>query len=285
MTTDEALDGAPGLAGPNGLGMMDRLGGGSHHFHADREAAAELEALAAGVSAAVRNAHAFKASVVRAAAGAGVRQFLDLGCGIPRQPYVHQIAREYEPGALAVSVEQDPVAYGWACDYLEVDERTVLVDAPYLSADAFDHPAVAGSLDTAEPVCVLLVSAPHTAPLSEFGFANLVWAVVGRLGPGSVLAVSQWAVDEPRLRWAVNGFMGERTQGRWGATRSSAQIADVLSRYPMPSCSPGPVSAWLAPGPAPARALPAGTPPGLVEFGGVIELGDACRFQVPGGAP
>ncbi|MFF2618805.1 SAM-dependent methyltransferase [Kitasatospora sp. NPDC058046] len=285
MSIDDDSVEVPGGEVANGPGLVNRLGGGDRHFHADREVAAELEAFAGGVAGAVRNAHAFKTAVVRSAAAAGVRQFLDLGCGIPREPYVYQVAREYDAGALVVSVEQDPSAFGWACDYLEWDERTVMVNAPYLTAGVLDHPVVAGSLDTAEPVGVLLVSASHTAPLGEFGFANLIWSLVRRLCPGSLLAVSQWAADDDLLRWAVNGFMAERTQGRWGSARSSKEIAAVLSRYPMPSCPPGPVGAWLSPGPVPARVLPVATP-ALVEFGGVIEIGGGTAFpsRLPGGA-
>ncbi|MFE7528603.1 SAM-dependent methyltransferase [Kitasatospora sp. NPDC057542] len=257
---------------PNGLMMVDHLAGQEMNRRVDEELAAELSTLVAGLTTAVRGADAFKAGAVRGALRMGIRQIIDLGCGIPRRPHVYQNAHYLDPSALVVTVENDRWAVAHARTKLDVNHLTPVITAPYLTADILDHPVLHDRITWQQPVCVLLVSSPHTAILRDL--AALVAAIVSRLPQGSMIAVSQWVINDDRTRWAVNGLLAERTQGWWGQVRSSAEIAAALSPHPLLGPTPGPVAGIARPARGRRPALGGGQLAEVVEFGGIIHLGD-----------
>jgi hypothetical protein len=89
--------------------MYDHLLGGKDNFAADREAAAKLVALVPDAQKIARDNRQFLVRSVRFLAQAGIRQFIDLGTGIPTSPNVHEVARQIAPGARVVYVDHDPV--------------------------------------------------------------------------------------------------------------------------------------------------------------------------------
>ncbi|MGA5819964.1 SAM-dependent methyltransferase [Kitasatospora sp. NPDC094028] len=252
---------------PNGLRMVDHLAGGGNDFAADRQLAEEVEAIVSGVGDAARSAHAFKEAVVRGAIGMGVRQFVDLGTGIPRRPYPYEIAQYLDPDALVVSVEDDLAGWTYVKTLLDDNDLTPVFRARFLTPDVLDHPVLTRHLNPIRPVCVLMVSSAHTAPLADL--ADLLGQLVDRLPAGSLLAFSQWAIDCDELRWSVNGLMAERTQSLWGLARSSTEIAEALAPHPLLG-PPSPIASRADP-----RVLTGtgGHRPGLIEFGGVIHIG------------
>ncbi|MFJ1936793.1 SAM-dependent methyltransferase [Kitasatospora sp. NPDC088160] len=256
---------------PNGLQMVNHLAGQEINRQVDEVLAADLARLVGGLGAAVHAAGEFKTGVVRRAVRMGVRQIIDLGCGIPRLPHIYQRAHDLDPSALVVSVETDVWAVAHARAELDATHLTPVITAPYLTADILDHPVLHDRVDWRHPVCVLLVSSPHTAALRDL--AGLVAAIVSRLPQGSLLAVSQWAIDDDMTRWAVNGLLAERTRGWWGQVRSSAEIVAALTPHPLLGPPPGPVArrAWSAKRQHPAPG--GGQLAKVVEFGGIIHLG------------
>jgi SAM-dependent methyltransferase len=165
--------------------------GGKDNFPADREAAEEV---AEALPTIKRSARANRAFMVRAvrylAAEAGIRQFLDIGTGIPTSPNVHEVAQEIAPDARIVYVDNDPIVL--------VHARALLTSHPdgrtdYLDADVRDPDKIlegaAATLDFRRPVALLLV-----ATLQYVADADDPHGIVARLraalAPGSYLVIS-----------------------------------------------------------------------------------------------
>jgi hypothetical protein len=93
--------------------------GGSHNFLADQDAGRAIAAVEPSMRAIARANRAFLGRAVRFLAAAGIRQFLDLGSGIPTQGNVHEIAQQADPAARVAYVDIDPVAVAHSKALLE----------------------------------------------------------------------------------------------------------------------------------------------------------------------
>ena len=139
--------------------------GGKDNFQADREAAEAIAAVFPSIRTAARENRAFMQRAVRfLAAEAGIRQFLDIGTGLPTADNVHEVAQGVAPEARVVYVDNDPLVL--------VHARALLTSSPegttaYIDADARDpekilaDPVVRNSLDFAQPIALLLVALLH----------------------------------------------------------------------------------------------------------------------------
>lgn len=184
------------LTRPSVARVYDYLLGGFHNFPADRELAEATIAASPLVAAAARAGRAFLArAVTHLAVDRGIRQFLDLGSGIPTEGNVHDIVQAVDPTARVVYVDTDPVAVAHG--------EAILADNPCAIAVQGDlrrpqqilsHPEVAALLDPAEPTAVLMMLVLHFVGDDE-GPADLVQAYRDALAPGSWLALSH-ATDE-----------------------------------------------------------------------------------------
>jgi SAM-dependent methyltransferase len=133
---------------------------------------------------------------VRFLLAAGVRQFLDLGSGIPTVGNVHEVAQAIDPAARVVYVDVDPVAVAHS--------RTILVDNEYATAvhsdvrrpaDVLADPEVTRLLDLTAPVAVLLIAVLHFVPDAD-NPAGLVAQLYDRVAAGSYLAISHGCPDD-----------------------------------------------------------------------------------------
>lgn len=183
---------------PNIARVYDFFLGGKDNFAADRELAAQIAELSPDWVQACRDNRQFVGRAVTWAAGQGIRQFLDLGAGLPTHPAVHEAARDIIPGRRVCYVDNDPVVVAHARALLTkpagVDIAEVDLSDP---AGVFGHPAVTGLIDRSEPVCVLLAMVLHfydpvTARELAQGYAS-------RLAPGSALAISCGRNDDPAM--------------------------------------------------------------------------------------
>jgi O-methyltransferase involved in polyketide biosynthesis len=147
---------------PNIARVYDYWLGGKDNFAADREMARTMTEVNPGIPVMARANRAFITAAVRKAAGAGVRQFLDLGAGLPTRPAVHETACDVNPDSRVVYLDSDPVVVTHA--------RALLATAPGIDAAEADitqpdvvlrHPAVQAAIDWAEPVCVILAAILH----------------------------------------------------------------------------------------------------------------------------
>jgi hypothetical protein len=125
---------------PHAARMYDYFLGGENHFAADREAAAEVLKRSPSVRIAARENRAFLGRAVRyLAAEAGIRQFLDLGSGLPTTNNVHNVAQASAPSARVVYADNDPLVL--------VHARALLTSEPegrtaYIHADLRDPAAI-----------------------------------------------------------------------------------------------------------------------------------------------
>jgi hypothetical protein len=153
------------LSIPNAARVYDYMLGGGHNFAADREFAEEMEQIMPGANVYASATRAFVDRAVRWLVGQGVRQFLDIGSGIPTVGNVHEIARSATPDARVVYIDIDPVAVAHSEALLADDPRTQVFRADLAHPDqVLTHPGVLDLLDFAQPIAVLLNAVVHFLP-------------------------------------------------------------------------------------------------------------------------
>ena len=170
--------------------------GGKDNFAADRAAGDAVIAAYPGIVMSVRANRAFLARAVRfLAAEAGIRQFLDIGTGIPTANNTHEVAQSVAPDCRVVYADYDPVVLAHA--------RALLVGAPegitdYVDADLRDPQTIlehaARTLDFSRPVAVMLIAIMHLIG-DEADPYGIVRRLMAAVPAGSYLALSQVASD------------------------------------------------------------------------------------------
>nr|WP_033332166.1 SAM-dependent methyltransferase [Actinomadura madurae] len=209
---------------PNVARMYDHWLGGKDNFAADREAAERVVEISAGrVVRGVRLNRAFLGRAVRDAAAAGIRQFLDLGSGLPTRENVHEAAALARPDARVVYVDNDPVvcAHGRALLAGTGDVGFAAADLRRPD-DVLGDPAVRDLIDFSEPVALLLVSVLHFVA-DEDDPGALVARYRDALAPGSRLILSHLATDAFPDEMAEAEKVYEGASARLGA-RPRARI-------------------------------------------------------------
>ncbi len=175
---------------PSVARLYDFLLGGHHNFAADRELGRQLLQAEPYARHIVTENRKFLGRAVRFLLDSGVRQFLDLGSGIPTQENVHEIAQRGDPQARVVYVDNDPVAVAHSKLILAGDPRATVINADLREPESvFTHPEVTSLLDFSEPVGVLMVTVLHFVPDSDDP-AGAVHRFARGLVPGSYLVVS-----------------------------------------------------------------------------------------------
>ncbi|MDG6105712.1 SAM-dependent methyltransferase [Dactylosporangium aurantiacum] len=152
---------------PSAARIYDYFLGGTHNFAIDREVAERAYALVPDLPQVARDNRAFLRRVVRLAASRGVRQFIDIGSGIPTEGNVHDAARAADPDARVVYVDVDPTAVIHSREILGDDPRTAVLQADLHQADrVLSDASVRALVDFDQPVCLLLVAMLHFIPES-----------------------------------------------------------------------------------------------------------------------
>ncbi len=192
MTTPPAFD----ISTAHPARVYDYLLGGKDHFAADREAAEEIVAISPNVLASVRANRAFLRRVVRYLAGeAGIRQFLDIGTGLPTAENTHQVAQQIAPQARIVYVDNDPIVLTHARALLT---STAEGACAYVDADVRDTDLVlreaAATLDFGEPIAVMILCTMQYIPDADDPH-GIVAALMNAVAPGSYLAMSDTTRD------------------------------------------------------------------------------------------
>ncbi|WP_369200821.1 SAM-dependent methyltransferase [Streptomyces sp. PU-14G] len=181
---------------PHSARIYDYFLGGKTNYRVDRKAAAAtLAALPDVMTAARQNREFMQRSVRYLARERGMRQFLDIGTGIPTAPNLHQVAQQEQPTARVVYSDNDPIVLAHA--------RALMTSTPegatdYIEADVRDPEVIlehAGkTLDFAQPVTVSLVALLHFVPDTDDPPA-LVSRLLRDLAPGSALVLSHGTDD------------------------------------------------------------------------------------------
>jgi SAM-dependent methyltransferase len=185
-------DGPAGLdtTVPNVARIYDYLLGGKDNFAADRAAAEQLLAVIPDVAAIAADNRAFLGRAVRYLTGQGVRQFLDLGSGLPTRSNVHEVAQQNAPGTRVVYVDYDPVValHGKALLAFGSDVEVLQADLTEPSS-VLGHPDLLRVLDLGQPVGLISASTLHFVP-DEADPWGIVAEYRDRLCPGSYLAIT-----------------------------------------------------------------------------------------------
>jgi hypothetical protein len=202
MTTDESAAPDGGIAGKAGplpfdtskahqARVYDYVLGGKDNYEADRAATEAWLRIDPGMAFTARANRAFLGRAVRyLAAEAGMRQFLDIGTGIPTAGNTHQVAQAIAPQSRVVYVDYDPIVLAHARALLIGSEAgaTEYIDADLRDTDTILDRA-AQLLDFSQPVAVTLLSILHAIPDADDPHA-IVAKVMDAVPPGSHLAVS-----------------------------------------------------------------------------------------------
>ena len=181
---------------PNGARLNDYLLGGTEHLPPDREAGDRIEVMFPGMTGLVRRQRAFKVGgggrdgvVAWLARNAGISQFIDIGCGWPLSPTVHDVARDVVPGARVAYADSDPMAVSLLRAQHGPDEGIAVTGEDVTRPGrVLGAPPLLRVIDFDEPVAVLLCGilssmAPDVASLAVEGYSTL-------LAPGSAVAVA-----------------------------------------------------------------------------------------------
>ena len=176
--------------------VYDALLGGKDNFAVDRQVAARLAAAKPALLANVRANRAFLGRAVRyLTAEAGIRQFLDIGTGLPNLDNTHEVAQRIAPESRIVYVDNDPAVLAHA--------RAILVSQPegataYLHADLRDPETIlaqaAETLDFEKPVAVMMLGILYMVPDAD-GPYPIVGRLMEAVAPGSYLVISHPASD------------------------------------------------------------------------------------------
>ncbi len=215
---------------PHSARMYDYYLGGKDNFPADREAAEDALAVFPSARVMARENREFMARATRYLAGeVGVRQFLDIGTGIPTSPNLHEVAQGIAADTRVVYADNDPIVLTHA--------RALLTSTPqgrtaYLDADLRDPerimtaPELQSTLDLTEPVALSVIAILHFVPDDADPY-GIVRRLLEALPSGSYLALTHATADlDPAA-----GQMAEkyREQGITAVERSHAQITSFFA--------------------------------------------------------
>ncbi|MCM6778246.1 SAM-dependent methyltransferase [Nocardia sp. CDC159] len=183
---------------PHSARMYDYFLGGKDNYQVDREYATQIQRVfpSVGVAARINRAFMHRATWYLASQ-VGIRQFLDIGAGIPTEPNLHQVAQQIAPDARVVYVDNDPLVMAFAQALLR---GTPQGRTAYVHADAADPesiltaPQLRETLDLDQPVALSLIAVLHFLPDDRDPY-KAVSTLLDALAPGSYLVISHLTVD------------------------------------------------------------------------------------------
>ena len=175
--------------------MYDYMLGGGNNFAADREMVDKVTAVAPMAGQLALLNRAFLRRAVLTLVDSGIRQFLDLGSGIPTVGNVHEIAQQADPEARIVYVDNEPVAVAHSEVMLEDNDRATAILADIRDPSGIlNHPKTQQILDFDAPIGLLMITILHYIADSD-GPLELMAAYRDALTSGSYLALSHLTVD------------------------------------------------------------------------------------------
>jgi len=239
--------------------------GGKDNFAVDREAGDKVAAMLPSIVVQARADRAFLGRAIRYLAGeAGIRQFLDIGTGLPTANNTHEVAQRVAPEARIVYADNDPLVL--------LHARALLTSSPegvcdYIDGDLREPDKVldqaARTLDFTQPVALMLLGIVHHIPDTDQA-CSIVQRLTAALAPGSYLAINHSTS-------AVHGAAMEEAVAHWNRVgtpsmtlRTPQQIARFFDGLDL--LEPGVVSCsrWR-----PDLSPVGGQPPEVDEFCGV----------------
>jgi S-adenosyl methyltransferase len=180
---------------PSPARIYDYLLGGKDNYPADRAAAAEIARALPHIRVACEWNRAFLGRAVRHLAARGVRQFIDIGTGLPTVGNVHEIAQTAAPGAHVVYVDNDPVVLTHGRDLLHGVAGTAILEHDLRQPEAIlADPELRALIDVGQPAALLLAAVLHFIP-DEDDPAGIIATLLEPFPSGSYLVVSHMTAD------------------------------------------------------------------------------------------
>jgi SAM-dependent methyltransferase len=231
---------------PHPARVYNYLLGGKDHFAADREAGDMSLAIMPEIRDSARGNRMFQARAVAFLRDAGIRQFLDIGTGLPAFPNTHEVAGE---GSLVAYVDNDPVVFTRARALMADDQSVISVASDLRDVDGVLS-AAGKLLDFAQPVGLLFIASLHNIVDADDP-AGIVSAYLAALAPGSYLVISHVTGDfAPEQMAKVTASLAER--GSVFIGRTHAQITDMFNDRELLDPGVVQISYWRPDGGTPA---------------------------------
>jgi hypothetical protein len=180
---------------PNAARVYDYWLDGAHNFAADRALADKIQQVLPGIRDAIRVHRAFLRRAVQFLVDSGIRQFLDVGSGIPTVGNVHEIAQRANPECRVVYVDKESVAVAHSELLLAGNDRAAVIQADLRDVEKIlDHPQTKRLLDLDQPVGLLMLAVLHFVP-DSWDPAGIVARYRDRLASGSYVTLSHATTD------------------------------------------------------------------------------------------
>jgi len=234
---------------PNPARMWNYWVGGKDNFAADREAANKVQAAMPSLPLIAKSVRLFLIDVVHSlTVDHGIRQFLDIGTGLPTADNTHDVAQRAAPQSRIVYADYDPVVLSHA--------RALLTSTPegqtdYIQADLRDTDAIltaaSRTLDFSQPIAVLLLAILHFIPDADDPY-GIVRKLMGALPPGSFLVICHAPSDiHPDQVAEMTRRYNESASAQMRA-RSHDEVTQFFSGLEMIGPGVVPLAQWLRPG-------------------------------------
>ena len=210
---------------PSPARMYDYMLGGTHNFQIDRDATEQFRIQMPDLADAAWANRGFHGRAARwLAIDRGIRQFIDIGSGLPTQSNTHEVVRAVSPGARVVYVDNDPMVGLLAPELLTDDGATAVIVADLREPDALlGNAQLRTQIDFTEPVGLLM-----TAVLQFVADEDDPWGLVARyvaaLCPGSYLALSHITGDKLPPRMVRTGVQVYQRATASAFPRTKAEI-------------------------------------------------------------
>ena len=231
---------------PQSARVYDYWLGGKDHFPADRALGDAIAEALPTIRTQVRAQRAFLRRAVRYLADdAGIRQYLDIGTGIPSAGNVHEVAQEIAPASRVLYVDNDPIVLAHARALITSSDQGQVA---FIQADLrqpetiLGDPALARTLDLAQPVGLVLVGVLHHLR-DDDDPRRVVATLVGALAPGSYLVLSQSTPDFDPGAMAALAAASEQG-GIANAPRSLADTEPFFAGLELVEPGLVPMAAW-----------------------------------------
>ncbi|MDF9816829.1 SAM-dependent methyltransferase [Streptomyces sp. SPB162] len=239
--------------------VYDYWVGGTHNFEVDRAVARQVEEANPALPKTFRANRAFLRRAGRELAGLGIRQFLDVGSGIPAEHNVHDAVFAAAPDSKVVYTDIDPVAVAHGRAILADEPRAAIFQGDlYKPKDIFEAPDTVRLIDFDQPVGLILGAVLHFVPEENDPLA-LIRQFTDRLVPGSYLVLSHAGADEvpqaaPNVAKSYGGAVSEVI---W---RSTEQFTALFEGFQLIDPGVTPVTVWRPDADADVDGLGAGAP-------------------------
>lgn len=221
---------------PSSARVYDYILGGSHHYAIDREWAEKQLALMPDLQISMQANRAFLGRAVRYAVEAGIRQFVDIGSGLPTEGNVHEVADDAAPDECrVVYLDNEPIARAHAdillADTADPDRHRALLADFNDYIDLWQQVLDTGIIDPAEPTCLLLVGLLHFMPPERQPEVPLAY-YRSKLAPGSLLVLSHGTprADDEGARAVADNY---RQTTNPMHLRTAEQFATFFGDWPL----------------------------------------------------